>query len=91
MTLFQFYFFEFSAIYILIGWAFYLMFRINQPYFGSLYSMCIGAYFAAHGIAAASPPFLDIVPVRFAIAEPEGHYHVPLLASPWSYATYRGS
>ena len=51
----------------------------------------IGAYFAAKGIAAASPPFLDIVPVRFAIAEPEGHYHVPLLASPWSYATYRGS
>jgi 2-oxo-4-hydroxy-4-carboxy-5-ureidoimidazoline decarboxylase len=51
----------------------------------------IGAYFAAQGIAAASPPFLDIVPVRFAIADPEGHYHVPLLASPWSYATYRGS
>jgi branched-chain amino acid transport system permease protein len=48
MTLFQFYFFEFSAIYILIGWAVYLMFRINQPYFGSLYSMCIGAYFAAY-------------------------------------------
>jgi 2-oxo-4-hydroxy-4-carboxy-5-ureidoimidazoline decarboxylase len=51
----------------------------------------IGAYFAAMGIAAASPPFLDVVPVRFAIAEPEGHYHVPLLASPWSYSTYRGS
>jgi 2-oxo-4-hydroxy-4-carboxy-5-ureidoimidazoline decarboxylase len=51
----------------------------------------IGAYFAAQGIATASPPFLDVVPVRFAIAEPEGHYHVPLLASPWSYATYRGS
>lgn len=48
MTLFQFYFFEFSAIYIMIGWAVYLMFRINQPYFGSLYSMCIGAYFAAY-------------------------------------------
>ena len=37
------------------------------------------------------PPFLDVVPVRFAIAEPEGHYHVPLLVSPWSYSTYRGS
>lgn len=48
MTLFQFYFLEFSAIYILIGWAVYLMFRINQPYFGALYSMCIGAYFAAY-------------------------------------------
>jgi 2-oxo-4-hydroxy-4-carboxy-5-ureidoimidazoline decarboxylase len=51
----------------------------------------IGAYFAAQGIAAGSPPFLDIVPVRFAIADPEGHYHIPLLASPWSYATYRGN
>jgi branched-chain amino acid transport system permease protein len=48
MTLFQYYFLEFSAIYIMIGWAVYLMFRINQPYFGSLYSMCIGAYFAAY-------------------------------------------
>ena len=37
------------------------------------------------------PPFLDVVPIRFAIAEPEGHYHVPLLATPWSYSTYRGS
>ena len=51
----------------------------------------IGAYFAAKGIAAATPPFLDVVPIRFSIAEPEGHYHVPLLASPWSYSTYRGS
>jgi 2-oxo-4-hydroxy-4-carboxy-5-ureidoimidazoline decarboxylase len=51
----------------------------------------IGAYFAAKGIVAATPPFLDVVPVRFAIAEPEGHYHVPLLASPWGYSTYRGS
>jgi len=51
----------------------------------------VGAYFAGQGLAAASPPFLDVVPIRFAIAEPEGHYHVPLLVSPWSYATYRGS
>jgi 2-oxo-4-hydroxy-4-carboxy-5-ureidoimidazoline decarboxylase len=51
----------------------------------------IGPYFAASGIAAADPPFLDEVPVRFSIAEPEGHYHVPLLISPWSYSTYRGS
>jgi 2-oxo-4-hydroxy-4-carboxy-5-ureidoimidazoline decarboxylase len=51
----------------------------------------IGAYFAAQGTSVAAPPFLDIVPIRFAIAEPEGHYHVPLLASPWSYSTYRGS
>jgi 2-oxo-4-hydroxy-4-carboxy-5-ureidoimidazoline decarboxylase len=51
----------------------------------------VGAYFAARGVPAASPAFLDVVPVRFAIAEPEGHYHVPLLVSPWSYSTYRGS
>jgi 2-oxo-4-hydroxy-4-carboxy-5-ureidoimidazoline decarboxylase len=51
----------------------------------------VGAYFAARGTATADPPFLDIVPVSFAIAEPEGHYHVPLLVSPWSYSTYRGS
>jgi 5-hydroxyisourate hydrolase len=36
-------------------------------------------------------PFLDRVPVRFRIADPNAHYHVPLLVSPWSYSTYRGS
>jgi 2-oxo-4-hydroxy-4-carboxy-5-ureidoimidazoline decarboxylase len=51
----------------------------------------IGAYFAGCTQAPAAPPFLDVVPVRFAIAEPEAHYHVPLLATPWSYSTYRGS
>ena len=51
----------------------------------------IGAYFAGVGSSGAGPPFLDVVPVRFAIAEPEGHYHFPLLATPWSYSTYRGS
>jgi 2-oxo-4-hydroxy-4-carboxy-5-ureidoimidazoline decarboxylase len=50
-----------------------------------------GAYFARPGTTTAAPPFLDIVPVRFAVAEPEGHYHVPLLMTPWSYTTYRGS
>jgi 2-oxo-4-hydroxy-4-carboxy-5-ureidoimidazoline decarboxylase len=51
----------------------------------------VGGYFASQGVTAADPPFLDVVPVRFGIAEPEGHYHVPLLASPWSFSTYRGS
>jgi 2-oxo-4-hydroxy-4-carboxy-5-ureidoimidazoline decarboxylase len=51
----------------------------------------IGDYFTAKGTAASSPAFLDVVPIRFGIAEPEGHYHVPLLATPWSYSTYRGS
>jgi len=51
----------------------------------------IGDYFRRSGTAAAAPAFLDRVPIRFGAAEPEGHYHVPLLASPWSYSTYRGS
>ncbi len=51
----------------------------------------IGAYFAARGLALPEPAFLDEVPVRFGIAEPEGHYHVPLVVTPWSYSTYRGS
>ena len=51
----------------------------------------MGRYFAGQGEAAADPPFLGIVPLRFAVAEPEAHYHVPLLATPWSYSTYRGS
>jgi 2-oxo-4-hydroxy-4-carboxy-5-ureidoimidazoline decarboxylase len=51
----------------------------------------VGDYFARRGIPMSDPPFLRTVPVRFCIAEPEGHYHVPLLVSPWSYTTYRGS
>jgi 5-hydroxyisourate hydrolase len=51
----------------------------------------IGGYFAKRGIATATPPFLDNVPVRFGVADPATHYHVPLLASPWAYSTYRGS
>ena len=56
-----------------------------ELYFG------IGDYFAHLGTQLAEPPFLGAVPVRFAVAEPEGHYHVPLLVTPWSYTTYRGS
>jgi 2-oxo-4-hydroxy-4-carboxy-5-ureidoimidazoline decarboxylase len=48
-------------------------------------------YYKAHGVALSEPPYLDIVPIRFSIAEPEGHYHVPLVMTPWSYSTYRGS
>jgi 5-hydroxyisourate hydrolase len=51
----------------------------------------VGAYFKALGAPMATPPFLDVVPIRFTIAEPDGHYHVPLLVTPWSYSTYRGS
>lgn len=51
----------------------------------------VGAYFAGQGIAQPNPPFLGEVVVRFGIAEADQHYHVPLLVSPWSYSTYRGS
>jgi 5-hydroxyisourate hydrolase len=51
----------------------------------------VAAYFRAQGVALPDPPFLDIVPVHFGVAEAEGHYHVPLLCSPWTYSTYRGS
>ena len=51
----------------------------------------VGVYFARTGQATDAPPFLDRIPLRFAVANPEAHYHVPLLLSPWAYSTYRGS
>lgn len=48
-------------------------------------------YFRAQGVALAEPPFLDRVTLRFSIDARTGHHHVPLLVSPWSYSTYRGS
>lgn len=51
----------------------------------------VGPYFASHSGSEPGPGFLDEVPVRFTITDPSQHYHVPLLASPWSYTTYRGS
>jgi len=50
----------------------------------------VGDYFRAKGTPVADPPFLDVVPLRFSIAE-DAHYHVPLLVSPFGYSTYRGS
>jgi 2-oxo-4-hydroxy-4-carboxy-5-ureidoimidazoline decarboxylase len=51
----------------------------------------VGAYFARSEAMLPEPRFLDVVPVRFGVAEPEGHFHVPLLVTPWSYSCYRGS
>lgn len=51
----------------------------------------VGEYFAGQPLATPDPPFLDQVPVRFGVADPAAHYHVPLLVSPWAYSTYRGS
>jgi 2-oxo-4-hydroxy-4-carboxy-5-ureidoimidazoline decarboxylase len=73
--------------------------RTDQPLIGGRpvpigryeLSFAVGDYFAARGVPLADPPFLDRIPLRFAVSEPEGHLHVPLLVTPWSYATYRGS
>jgi 2-oxo-4-hydroxy-4-carboxy-5-ureidoimidazoline decarboxylase len=51
----------------------------------------VGDYFAARQVVMSDPPFLDRIPLRFSVSEPESHLHVPLLVTPWSYATYRGS
>jgi 5-hydroxyisourate hydrolase len=50
----------------------------------------VGDYFRGRGAALADPPFLDVVPLRFSIAD-DANYHVPLLVSPFGYSTYRGS
>lgn len=50
-----------------------------------------GDYFRARGVDLPDPAFLDEVVIRFGIAEPDSHYHVPLLLSPYGYSTYRGS
>jgi 2-oxo-4-hydroxy-4-carboxy-5-ureidoimidazoline decarboxylase len=51
----------------------------------------VGDYFAGRDVPMSEPPFLDKIPLRFSVSDPEGHLHVPLLVTPWSYATYRGS
>ncbi|HLO93460.1 MAG TPA: hydroxyisourate hydrolase [Burkholderiaceae bacterium] len=51
----------------------------------------VAAYFRSQGAELPEPAFLDEVPLDFGIADTGAHYHVPLLASPWSYSTYRGS
>jgi len=51
----------------------------------------VAAYFRGKSVMLPEPPFLDLVPIAFGIAEMGGHYHVPLLVSPYGYSTYRGS
>jgi len=51
----------------------------------------VAKYYAERNVQLTDPPFLDEIPLRFAISQPESHYHVPLLVTPWSYSTYRGS
>ena len=51
----------------------------------------VADYFRGLGIDLPDPPFLDVVTIHFGVADPASHYHVPLLVSPFSYSTYRGS
>ena len=50
-----------------------------------------GDYLRSQGVEAAEPRFLDVIPLRFGVADASQHYHVPLLLSPYGYSTYRGS
>jgi 2-oxo-4-hydroxy-4-carboxy-5-ureidoimidazoline decarboxylase len=73
--------------------------RTDQPLIGGRpvpigryeLTFSVGKYFAERGVSVSDPPFLDQIVLRFAVSEPEGHLHVPLLVTPWSYGTYRGS
>jgi 5-hydroxyisourate hydrolase len=51
----------------------------------------VAAYFKARGVQLPEPSFLNLVTLDFGVANVSEHYHVPLLVSPWSYSTYRGS
>ena len=57
------------------------------------YRLCfdVATYFRAKGVTLPEPAFLDVVQLDFGIAHADQHYHVPLLCTPWSYSTYRGS
>jgi 2-oxo-4-hydroxy-4-carboxy-5-ureidoimidazoline decarboxylase len=73
--------------------------RTDQPLIGGRpvpigryeLNFSVGKYFRERQVPLSDPPFLDDIALRFAVSEPEGHLHVPLLVTPWSYATYRGS
>ena len=66
---------------------------LNQKFEPGVYDarFHVADYYRTAIGATAAVPFLDVVSYRFGLADPEAHYHVPLLASPWSYTTYRGS
>lgn len=64
---------------------------VNEEFAIGLYELVffVGSYFADEKLS--EPMFLDRIPIQFGIADATAHYHVPLLVSPWSYSTYRGS
>jgi|ERR1043166_3199224 5-hydroxyisourate hydrolase len=51
----------------------------------------LGDYFRRQGAPLADPPFFNQVPIRFELIDPDYHYHVPVVAAPWTYSTYRGN
>ena len=65
----------------------------NEEFKPGIYELVfdVGSYFAQHFNNLPNPAFLELVPIQFGIANADAHYHVPLLVSPWSYSTYRGS
>lgn len=65
----------------------------DSSFVGGTYQLLfhVGDYFRDIGGSQDASPFLDIVPIRFALKGDGGHYHVPLVVTPWSYSTYRGS
>jgi 5-hydroxyisourate hydrolase len=65
----------------------------GEAFRSGLYTLLFftGAYFRALATPLPEPLFLDEIPIRFGISDPCVHYHVPLLISPWSFSTYRGS
>ena len=67
--------------------------RTDEPLMAGEFRLLfyVADHFRAQGVTLPDPPFLDRVPLRFGIADRDAHYHVPLLCTPWSYATYRGS
>jgi 5-hydroxyisourate hydrolase len=65
----------------------------GEAFVAGRYRLVFGVadYFGGRGTPLADPPFLDEVPLDFGLPDDGQHYHVPLLASPWAYSTYRGS
>lgn len=66
---------------------------IGESFVAGTYELLFraGDYLRASGVKLPEPAFLDLVPIRFGIADTTAHYHVPLLISPYGYSTYRGS
>lgn len=63
--------------------------RLEGAHFETLKTLTLNA--DGRSVVLPEPAFIDVVPLDFGIADAQGHYHVPLLVTPWTYSTYRGS